>query len=334
MKALVWVANAEMKVENVPEPRPPSGWMVLRVSHTGICGSEVAAYMGLNELRKPPLIMGHEFSGTVESTVEGKEWMAGKTVSVNPLVGCGSCRFCVSGLRNLCAKRKIIGAAFDGSFAELVCVPADSCHVAASPINGALAEPLATAIRAVDRCNLSPSDSAVVFGMGIIGLFILKLLKLRRIGNVVAVDTNAQRLRSADICGATRAVNMLSKDADGDLLDYAGDGFDFSFDAVGIGATRSRCTDLLRSGGKSVFVGNHEDISSIRANTVVRREISIEGSYAYSDHQFENAVHLAQTDFVESDPVWLAVRRLEDGPSTFSALASNSLGQAKIMLKS
>src|SRR5579872_7373245 len=103
MRALVWHAPREMTVDHVPEPQPDTGEVVVRSEAAGICGSEVEGYLGLMPNRIPPLVMGHEFAGTVTAIAGGVDpkW-SGKRVAVNPIVGCGHCAYCVSGRRNLC----------------------------------------------------------------------------------------------------------------------------------------------------------------------------------------------------------------------------------------
>ncbi len=333
MKALVWVAKNEMKIEEVPKPEPPAGWVLVRVSMSGVCGSEVAAYLGLNELRVPPLTMGHEFSGVVEKIGAGSpEHLKERLVAANPMVTCGHCMYCLSGLRNLCHERKIIGAAFPGSFAEYVAVPASSCYPVENPAAGAISEPLATALRAVDKCNLRTGDSAVVFGMGIIGLFILKLLRRRGVDDCTAVDMNEERLKTARIMGATRVVNGRDSNTLLSLRSAAGQGADFSFDAVGVESTREQCVSVIRRGGKAIFIGNHEATSRIGANSIVRGELVIEGSYAYTDAEFSKAVTLAGTDFLDDRQKWITMEPLDNGPVVFSKLASNLIGSSKVML--
>ncbi|MBX8635105.1 MAG: alcohol dehydrogenase catalytic domain-containing protein [Thermoplasmata archaeon] len=333
MKALVWVAKNEMKIEDVPKPEPPAGWVLVRVFMSGVCGSEVAAYLGLNELRVPPLTMGHEFSGVVEKIGAGSpEHLKERLVAVNPMVTCGHCMYCLTGLRNLCHERKIIGAAFPGSFAEYVAVPASSCYPVENPAAGAISEPLATALRAVDKCNLRTGDSAVVFGMGIIGLLILKLLRRRGVNDCTAVDVNEERLKTARIMGATRVVNGRDSNTLLSLRSAAGQGADFSFDAVGVESTREQCVSVIRRGGKAIFIGNHEATSRIGANSIVRGELVIEGSYAYTDAEFSKAVTLAGTDFLDDRQKWITMEPLDNGPVVFSKLASNLIGSSKVML--
>ncbi len=329
----MWVSDGKMAVEDVGMPEAIEGWSLIKVSRSGICGSEVAAFQGLNELRKPPLIMGHEFSGTVESAAsDDMEELTGRMVAVNPMVTCGKCYYCRSGLRNLCPDRQIVGAAFPGSFGEYVHVPPGSCYPVGDATAGALAEPLATALRAVGKCNIGVGDGAIVFGMGIIGLFLLRLLKRMGISKCVAADINEARLSTAKQLGASLTVDMREKDAAGYVADYFGSGADFSFDAVGIAATRSGCIMATRRGGKAVFVGNHEKDTGIDGNTIVRGEISVEGSYAYTDNEFARAVELAQSGFMGPSAPWLRVCGIEEGPDIFERLSTNRISESKVIM--
>ena len=106
-----------MTVEDMPEPSPGPGEVVVRSVAAGICGSEVEGYLGTMSNRVPPLVMGHEFAGEVTATGDGVEraWI-GKRVAVNPIVGCGRCRYCRRGQRNLCPDRYLVGVAVPGGF--------------------------------------------------------------------------------------------------------------------------------------------------------------------------------------------------------------------------
>src|SRR5262249_54480951 len=128
MKAVVWLGPRRMELQSVPEPTPRPGEAILRVDAVGICGSELSGYLGQNSLRVPPLVMGHEFAGTVGAI--GADLVSlriGDRVTVNPLIGCGECALCRLGLENLCPKRQIIGIHRPGAFAEQVAVPATCC---------------------------------------------------------------------------------------------------------------------------------------------------------------------------------------------------------------
>ena len=116
MKAIVWNGPEEMAVEEVPEPTVEPGTVIVRPEAVGICGSEVEGYLGKMGNRTPPLVMGHEFAGTVIEVGGGVDSnLVGRKVAVNPLYGDGSCRLCRAGYANLCPNRKLVGIHSPGS---------------------------------------------------------------------------------------------------------------------------------------------------------------------------------------------------------------------------
>src|SRR4030095_15994107 len=119
MKAVVWMGPRRMELQNAPVPTPQAGEVVLRVDAVGICGSELSGYLGHNSLRVPPLVMGHEFAGTITAVSDTVTNLhVGDQVIVHPLIACGACPLCQLGLENLCLKRQIIGIHRPGAFAE------------------------------------------------------------------------------------------------------------------------------------------------------------------------------------------------------------------------
>ena len=183
MKSLVWRGPEEMAVEERPEPEASHGSVVIRVGAAGICGSEVEGYLGRMGNRAPPLVMGHEFSGTVVETGERvPEGWTGKRVTVNPLLSCDECRMCRLGMENLCPKRALIGIQRPGGFAEYVAVPESTLTEVPEGVDScsaALAEPLANGAH-VARLGLSGGmvEDALVIGGGTIGLMCLQALRL------------------------------------------------------------------------------------------------------------------------------------------------------------
>src|SRR6188474_1968821 len=171
MRAIVWQGPNEMTVEEQPDPPDPGpGELILRPEAVGICGSEVEGYLGHMGNRTPPLVMGHEFAGTVVAAGEGAAELEGARVAVNPLSGCGECRLCRSGFSNLCKDRVLVGVHVPGAFADLVRVRAADARVLPDGVSarvGALMEPLANGVHAV---RLAPGgvESAVVLGAGTI----------------------------------------------------------------------------------------------------------------------------------------------------------------------
>lgn len=334
MQVLVWEALGQMRPQDSPDPTPKPGWMVLDVEAAGICGSEISSFLGKNELRRPPLVMGHEFSGVVIGTGDGvsPEWM-GKRVVVNPLVTCGVCRFCRSGDRQLCPERKIIGVDFPGGFAEQTAVPVSNCTVITDLLRASLIEPFACGVRAVRRSGARVGDTTLVFGAGMIGLSIIKLLRAGGASRCVAVDTVASRLRWAEQWGATDTVDGSTEDAVAAAKRLVPAGFDCAIDAVGHSQTREQSLALVRRGGRAVFVGLHSDAVTLHGNALVRGESQILGSFAYSDDDFRSAVDLAEGGFIETAGGWLDVRPLAAGQEAFVEQATGPAPFSKIVLK-
>src|SRR2546428_10415391 len=192
MKSLVWEANKVMRIRDVEEPMPREGWVVLEVRRAGICGSDIAGFLGRNELRKPPLVMGHEFSGVVVRVGEKVPGdMEGELVTANPIMSCDVCQHCKRGQRQLCLNRKVIGIDFPGGFADNVVVPAKCCYAVTEEVGGALVEPLATAVRAARRSRVGVGDSVAALGGGGGWAFVGQVLQNGRGGggNVSGAET-------------------------------------------------------------------------------------------------------------------------------------------------
>lgn len=310
---------------DAPRPRPHPGWVVLRVAAVGICGSELGGYLGHNELRKPPLVMGHEFSGIVEEVGEGVEGVEpGRLVTANPLVSCGSCRHCRSGNRQLCARRKIIGIDYPGAFAEWVAVPASAVYPVPDPVLGALVEPFACALRAVRLAEVEVGDEALVIGAGIIGLMTAKALGLAGARRVIVADPNSRRREAARAWGASDlAETVLTGVSDLDVV----------VDAVGFGATRRDALGVLRRGGRLVWIGLHENETTLPGNGMVRDEVTVRGSFCYRDEEFARAVALiTEGSALPTGREWLDVRPLASGDEAFREQAEGPAPFAKIVL--
>ncbi len=329
MKTLTWTAPNVMAIREAREPELVPGWVLLQVGGAAICGSEIAGYLGHNELRHPPLIMGHEFSGTVARLGEGVTQLAvGEVVTANPLVSCGQCRHCRQGNRQRCLSRRIIGIDFPGAFAEWVAVPASQCYPIGDIVDGALVEPYACGVRAVGLAQVEIGDEAMVIGAGIIGLMVMRILRRAGASRVVAVDTNVHRLELAQEWGATDTLtpDRINHEAMGQRLDRV-------IDAVGFSDTRALSVKVLRRGGCAVWIGLHENPTGLAGNAVVRDEIDIRGSFCYTDSEFQRAVDLVNAGqaFPQSRD-WLDIRPLEDGDAAFAEQASPEARFAKIVL--
>src|SRR5258707_15870568 len=185
MKALVYDAPYELVVHDVPMPTIAPDEVLIKVVYSGICGSELSGFEGKNELRKPPLIMGHEFSGTIEAVGEQvaadfPELSVGKPVTANPLIPCGRCSYCLKGQQHLCSRRKLHSASLPGSNAQYISVRAGSVYLLPEGMlmqTAALVEPTACGVHAARLGMPVPGEETLVIGAGPIGLLTSQALQ-------------------------------------------------------------------------------------------------------------------------------------------------------------
>jgi len=325
MRAIVWHGPERMTVEERPDPgAPAAGEVLIRPAAVGICGSEVEGYLGHMGNRTPPLVMGHEFAGVVVAAGEGAGRWEGARVAVNPLAGCGHCRLCAAGRENLCTRRTLIGIHRPGAFADLVRAPAANLRAlpdAMTARTGALVEPLANGVHAV-RLGLAgePVQRALVIGAGTIGLMALQAALLSGISHVAVLEPHDERRERALALGAHEA--FADAEAAGDALREATDGLgaDLTLDAVGAEVTRRLAVTLVAPGARAVCIGLAADDTTLAFHDIVRGQIAIQGSYAYTMADFEQALQWLADDRVSVGEL-AAVRPLEDGPDAFARLA-------------
>ncbi len=337
MKAMVWNGPERLDLEEVPEPNLEAGTVIVRPDAVGICGSEVEGYLGKMGNRTPPLVMGHELAGTVTEVGEGVDPdLIGRTVAVNPLSSDGTCRLCRAGYTNLCPNRRLIGIHSPGGFAEYALAPEANVYPLPEDVGactGSLAEPLANGVHAVRLGTEGgfPVEHAVVVGAGTIGLMCLQAAVLDGIGNVFAVEPHEARRAQALELGAHAA--YASGEEAREALERATEGFgaDLVIDAVGAEVTRRMALELLRPGGRAVLVGLHDDETTLGFHGVVRGQFMLQGSYAYTAEDYEQALEwlvAGRAGIGELPPVL----PLERGPDAFADLVRGPSEQIKVFL--
>ena len=337
MKAIVWNGPEEMAIEEVPEPTVEPGTVIVRPGAAGICGSEVEGYLGRMGNRVPPLVMGHEFAGTVTEVGEGVDHdLLGREVAVNPLSSDGTCPLCRAGYTNLCPNRKLVGIHSPGGFAEYALAPAPNVYPLPEGVEartGALAEPLANGVHAL-RLGLAnhPVEHTVVIGAGTIGLMCLQAAVLYDIAEVVVVEPHTSRREQALELGAHAAYGSGEEAREALEGTTEGLGADLVIDAVGAEVTRRIAVEeLLRPGGRVVFVGLHSDDTTLGFHGVVRGQLDLQGSYAYTADDYEQALEwlvAGSAGIGELPPVL----PLEEGPGAFAELVRGPSERIKVFL--
>jgi threonine dehydrogenase-like Zn-dependent dehydrogenase len=330
MKELVYEAPCVMNIRQLPIPVPKSDEVLIRVEIAGICGSELSGYLGHNSLRKPPLVMGHEFAGSI--AMRGSHvtrFQEGERVTVNPLVSCNRCRDCLSGTANLCAERILIGAGRPGAYAEYVSVPERNVYRLPDSLtyaDGSLVEPFACAVRVCRLADASPADQMLIVGAGPIGLFVLQTAHLFGVTHITVMDTNMERLDIAKQLGA----NIVHTEAEL-IATSPARGYDITVDAVGMEVTRQTCMKSAKPGGRVVFSGLHAADSMLPINLSIRNELKMFGSFGYTPYDFELALDWLVARKVDLKP-WTVTESLLNGQACFERLLHQPGKIAKILL--
>ena len=342
MKALLLSDLKKLEIVEQPVPQIAGDEVLVRVRACGICGSDVHGYDGSSGRRIPPLIMGHEAAGVIEkvgSDVSG--FAPGARVAFDSTISCGRCNYCRSGRTNLCDNRMVLGVSCGsyrrhGAFAEYVAVPARIlCELpeTLSFKHAAMVEPVSVAAHAGGRTPVVPGGTAVVVGSGMIGLLVIQTLRLVGWSRIIAVDLDNNRLKLATKLGANHTVNSSGDDPLKTLLDLTdGQGADAAFEVVGISRTVQLAVSAVRKGGSVVLVGNVSPEVSLPLQSVVTREIHLQGSCAFSGEMAEAIRRLASRE-IQVEPLIGAVAPLEEGPSWFDRLYRGESGLMKVILQ-
>ncbi len=324
MKALVYEGPEKLAYRDAPDPAPAPGEVLVRIAAVGICGSDMHAYLGHDERRPAPLILGHEGAGVI---VGGPR--DGARVTINPLVSCGRCPACRAGRENLCPERQIISMPpREGAFAEWVAIPERNVVTVPDHVpltRAALAEPIACGWHAVrlGRAALGgAAGRALVLGGGAIGLGAALSLAAQGCPDVTMVEPNPAR-RATLAAAGQRAVAPDDLPADAQ--------FDLVVDGVGFAATRAAASARARPGGVIVHIGLGEAAGGLDIRRMTLQEITFIGTYTYSAQDFRDTAQ-AIFDGRLGELDWPETRPLCDGAQAFADIREGRVAAPKIVL--
>ena len=294
------------RVESRPSrrPRPGPSDAVIRVTAAGLCGTDYRIWTGERPVRYP-LVMGHEFVGTVAAIGSAVRNIAvGQAVAVEPNYSCGACALCREGNRNLCLSRVAVGIDVDGGFAQEATVPARCCWPAPAglvhraPAHGRAAR--GGGARGRPRRAPVAGETAAVLGVGSLGLLAVQVLRARGC-RVLAVARTTRRLDLALALGADAVALSGADDDTAAARAFSGrEGVDLVIETAGTALAVEQAVNLCRPGGRVVLTGLPHEATSLNFFWVVRRELRIIGSMIYQD-EFPEAMRLLAAGAVRTD---------------------------------
>jgi len=319
MKSIIYSGAQDVRVEEKSLPEIAPGEVLIKVAYVGVCGSDMNIYQGVHPRAKAPLVMGHEFSGTI---VAGHPTLAaGTPVTVYPLLSCGHCEPCLNGYAHVCNTLKLIGIDCDGAMAEYVKVPVDKVMELPKTLSlklGAFLEPLAVGVHAVRRSGYRPGDRAVVFGAGPIGLCVASCLKYFG-AQVIVIEANPYRLGVAKKLGCT-TIDAANESITDKVREYTkGINADFAFDCAAHPSVQTHLMDVLKVQGTAVVVGSYKKPPEVDLLKVEFKELSMIGIRVYERRDFEIATEMLQSGAIDFE-LMLSESSPDAAPEVFQGL--------------
>jgi len=301
MKAAVFYgAGQPLKIEDVATPKPAAGEVLVKVAACGLCRTDLHYLHGTPTFKKPPIILGHEISGTVEAAApDVTSFRNGSKIIIPPVFGCGRCFFCRTGRPTLCTSQIMVGNHRDGGFAEYICVPASELFIAPEnvplPEASIISDAISTPYHAVvNRAEVRPGDSVAVFGAGGVGLSTIQMAAAVG-GRVIAVDVFDEKLETARKFGAVEVVNgKKEQDVAKAIRKMTNGGVDVALEVIGNPVTIQQAFNSVRWGGRVVVVGYSSKEITIDAARLMFREIEVMGSLGCGPQDYPKVIEMVR----------------------------------------
>ncbi len=337
MNAAVLTDRRSIVHRSTDAPEAGPGRLLVRVSATGICGSDLAAYRGAHPYKTAPAVLGHEFSGVVESVGAGVTGFApGDLVCSAAFSHCGACSACGRGAPHLCtAKLNLSHLGWTGSFAELISLRPNMTHRLPSglhPVAGALVEPLSIGLHAVRLAGPGTGRTALVLGSGTIGLSCLLAARQLRYDTVVCVDVGPEKGELVRGLGADGYADARDGAPVRDALEALGGPADVVVIAAGYPDVADQALHAVRPGGDIVVVSYFEDRPRVDLNTLVGREVTVRGSALSTPRDFADVIGLLAAGTLDVLPMVTHHFPLADADAALRLMDRPDVSTGKIML--
>ena len=335
MKAMVLKAPRELVPDEVARPGPDAGRVLIRVTHSGICGTDFKIYSGAIPVSYPR-IMGHEMVGRVVDAGDAGRFASGDRVIVDPELYCGACFHCRIGQTHLCPRGLLIGRDADGGFAEYVAAPAS--HVFSLPDSidsrtAPLIQVLTTCLHAQRQVNIFPAESVVVFGLGVTGQLHVQLAKARGASPVIGVTRSAAKRELAQKLGADLTVPGGDGAIERVREATEGRGADVIIETTGVLASVAAAVAMARSGGRLLLFGIiTAKEGALPFYDLYYKELALVSARVAKSEDYPAALALVEREQIKLEPLVSDVMPLAELDTAIGMLGSDSARRMKIIL--
>ena len=311
MNGSYFLGNQSFEVRPLPDQEPGPGCVRVRVAACGVCGTDVHIYHGGKGSAdvKPPVVLGHEFSGVVEALGPGVDTLAlGDHVTVDPNMYCGKCHYCRIGKKQLCTGLQAYGVNLNGGFAETCVVKQEQCYrlFPSVPLKyGAMTEPLACAVHGIVRANIRHGDTVCVLGGGAVGLMMVQLARMAGASQVLLSEPVAMRREIGLQVGADAAIDPVNEDLAARVREITGlPGVDVVIECVGNAIAMKQAFQICKRGTTILLFAVHpvDELDQFSPFDIYNKELNIVGSLINPDTH-DRAVSLINHGRIQLEPL-------------------------------
>lgn len=335
MKAAVFYGEKDIRIEEVQDPVPSEGEVLVRPRFCGICGSDLHAWN--HGIYAQGVILGHEFSAEVIGTGTVSEWTEGDRVVAHSIIPCKKCSFCREGKYTLCDNVSMVGTTAHGGLAELAVLPADSLISVPETVTlreAALTEPLSVVLHGFNLIHCRPGQKVLVLGAGTIGLLSLQVAHLMGATLVAVSETNGYRRNLAERLGAS----VINPEESTVSLEFEaltkGQPADLVIECTGVATVAAETFSLVKKGGTVLVLGIAADPVDADFFTAILNEVRYQFSYC-SYSEFPAAIELIEKGVVNIGDLITKEINLEDVVEKgFKELTTPHSDNVKVLVKS
>ncbi len=341
MKSAILEDKGVIAYKEIPTPEPGEGNVRLKIKASSICGSDIKRYISGH--RKYPMILGHESSGVIDMVGEGVDSdLIGKHAAVIPLIPCYECVECKQGHYSACLDYSFIGSRQPGGFADYLELPLKNALVVPDDIPfeyAALIEPSTVAKHMLTMGNFSQGESALVLGVGAIGLLVVQWLRILKSRQIISADISDPNLETSVKLGAHIPLNLRNVDLSEEIFKLTDNGVDIAFEVAGVPQTLEQSVLVTRPHGRVVLAGNQpvdKDIKLLFIENMIRRQLSLVGNHMsfsnpFPGDEWSDSIKALQTGELDMDTMITHRFPLSEAPNIFKQIGEGSIKFSKIM---
>jgi L-iditol 2-dehydrogenase len=340
MLRVTLVRPKELELDYTEIPKPGRDEILIKVLRIGVCGSDPTIYYGRHPYVTFPVVMGHEFAGTVEALGEGvAEPAVGTRVTVIPHLVCGKCKACKTETYNFCEQLKCTGAEADGAHVQYKCMPKEMVMPIPDTMameDAAMVEPACVAYHGAKRGEIKPEDRVLIIGAGPIGLFCMQSCKALGAREVYIADMDGERLELAKKLGADGIINVSGESLQEGLVRLVSDPkeIDVFYDCVGEkGKVFDQILQIARRGARVVIVGVLQNGYEIpHLPDFVQHELRLSGTTMYVPQDYREMIRLMGQGKIKTEGMISHRFKLEEIKAVFNLIEMKKEKFFKIML--